>query len=374
MPNVLIVDDNRNYLEELEQCFGRSQMNVVGTSTAYDAIATALRIRPKVLVSDWMLNDQLTGGDLAELIRIIEADLRVVLISGFSASSQRISDGRATQFLEKPFDMTDIRSAVSSALTSDPVARSVLPIGLIEIVDDGSIGYVNRYAAELVAEVPPAIAAAVFSALIAGRGDRLTAVPAPVEQQPTWTKIRIPGRDEHWHVRLLSATAPDRQLLLMIHDRDSRYRISGAVQHLSQALSRTDDSGACIPAPEPPHHVLLLDADTHRRRELINGLRSLDCFCLEACSFDEAADLLARDEKIGCVVTYLDDAEGKFQRLRNARSRLRVVGVTTRADMNPLAGCDAVTATPLDLDMLAELIDATDILEITAQQFDGCEL
>lgn len=120
MPRILIVDDESGYRKHLRRLFSDSGYEVDTVGSAAEAFSLASRHPPDGLIADWMLKDDLSGLEIAKLLRASNPSLKVIIISGYSSSelSEKARKFGISEFLEKPFSSTQIRDAVSRALES----------------------------------------------------------------------------------------------------------------------------------------------------------------------------------------------------------------------------------------------------------------
>ena len=119
---VLAVDDDRAMLALYQHAFLK-ESNLYELHTAengYDAGLLTERLRPQVLILDYMLPD-INGVAVCKRIRAIEhlSDLKILCVSGVadqSAVDALIAAG-ADMFLPKPFDVRTLLAATEQVLT-----------------------------------------------------------------------------------------------------------------------------------------------------------------------------------------------------------------------------------------------------------------
>jgi DNA-binding NtrC family response regulator len=114
---ILVVDDERSYRRYLAQHLAREGHELRSASSSDEAIEIGAEFLPDVLILDWML-DGTCNLEVAEALRGIDPDLRIILITGFRSERAReeAPDGTIFRFIEKPFDLSDLSAAVHSAL------------------------------------------------------------------------------------------------------------------------------------------------------------------------------------------------------------------------------------------------------------------
>lgn len=119
MPTVLIVDDDDQVRHMLKRVLLYSKFNVLDVATAEEGIAVATQDRPDVVVSDVRLPG-MSGIQMVQRLRAGPAtfDLPVVLVSGKMEENPPMFPG--TQFLSKPFLISDLVQKIRAALPLPP--------------------------------------------------------------------------------------------------------------------------------------------------------------------------------------------------------------------------------------------------------------
>jgi two-component system cell cycle response regulator DivK len=84
MPSILIADDDRDIRELYRACFDLSGFRTAEAATGHDAILTAERLLPDVLLTDFVLPD-IDGLAVARRLKqqVKTAGIRVILMTGF---------------------------------------------------------------------------------------------------------------------------------------------------------------------------------------------------------------------------------------------------------------------------------------------------
>lgn len=84
MPTILIADDDRDIRELYRACFDLSGFRTAEASTGDEAIRTAERMLPDVLLTDYVLPD-IDGLTVARRLReqVRTAGIRIILMTGF---------------------------------------------------------------------------------------------------------------------------------------------------------------------------------------------------------------------------------------------------------------------------------------------------
>ncbi len=120
MARVLVVDDEPSYRKYLEQYLIREGHEVRATGTSSEAIRIATEFEPEVLLADWMLKDRLHGLDIGLALRAADANLPIVLMTGYASTELReqASAAGVFRFLEKPLGLEEIAAAIAGAIRS----------------------------------------------------------------------------------------------------------------------------------------------------------------------------------------------------------------------------------------------------------------
>ncbi len=120
MPRVLVVDDEKQYCENLSLCLTTEGYEVVTACSGDEAIGLAKKFRPDVLVADWMLRSDDDGLDVSRSLRVQLPKLETVLITGYPSVELHANAQRSNVFevLEKPFELNDFLSVVHYAARS----------------------------------------------------------------------------------------------------------------------------------------------------------------------------------------------------------------------------------------------------------------
>ncbi len=120
MAKVLVVDDEPMYRENLQEVISEQGHDVETAHDGRSAIEVAKRSCPDVLIVDWMLQNDLCGLEVAETLQALNPRLATIIITGYPAQELRnqAEASKVFAFLEKPFELDDIREAVRRAKKS----------------------------------------------------------------------------------------------------------------------------------------------------------------------------------------------------------------------------------------------------------------
>ena len=119
MANVLIVDDEEVYRTYISDWLAREGHEVRSASNRQEAALVARSFRPDLLIVDFLLKDEYYGLQVAEAMRELAPELRIIVITGYPSESLRRDalDARVFRVIEKPFHMVDLADAVRDAVS-----------------------------------------------------------------------------------------------------------------------------------------------------------------------------------------------------------------------------------------------------------------
>jgi DNA-binding NtrC family response regulator len=113
----LIVDDEPRYRVYLSGKLGSLGHEVAVADSGRQAIERGLFFRPNVLVSDWLLRNHVHGLHVVDALRAVDSGLPAILMTAFPSRDLRSQarSSRVIDFLEKPFELGDLVTAVERA-------------------------------------------------------------------------------------------------------------------------------------------------------------------------------------------------------------------------------------------------------------------
>lgn len=321
MAKILVLDDDKDYCEEIELALSRDGYNVITAQSAPEAIRLGISHRPDVLVTDWMLRESLDGLSVAEILEVLQPAIQVILITGFASGDLKsdASNQEVFDLLEKPFRGDDIRRLVSNALGVSRMNTQVLPIGVVEIIGGKEISYANPYIKKLLFNRGiRAYGKSIHDYLKFGEDFTLE------DTCNQWSSIETFNRD----IGTLSVRArkidENRTLLVLLSAENSSYMFEPIVYELLN----------CHP---PKHndiaingHLLVIDDFPQIRRVAAAILKEFNCICHTARSQAEALELFSKDERIKYVILDLEmnpRSAGDFiAEIRRKRPKLKIIG------------------------------------------------
>jgi DNA-binding NtrC family response regulator len=322
MPRILIVEDEKDYREQIQTILSWEGYEVRTAANGREAIDIGARFRPDVLVTDWMLRDQIHGLHVIGALRLVHGGFRAILITAFASEDLKAEAGtrRVFEFIEKPFDLEHFQEVVRAAVAQRGAELQTPSVAVAEIDGKGRILYANPMAAEMFAEASAGRGARTLSDLFApdqipdlgaAAGRWLTASPTLSNRQTWELRSQRPENADTW--------------LVVLRRQAGSLRTSQ--QLIDMLLAVREGKLARWPFDK---RVLVVDDDQLQRQLAVAQLEGAGAGCYAAESFDEATRLLEEDEGIGFVVLDYDmpgvDAGRLATRLKALRPSLRIVG------------------------------------------------
>jgi DNA-binding response OmpR family regulator len=118
LKRVLVVDDEGDFLTTYERLLRRQGFQVIVATTRADGVATVVRERPDLVISDLRLPDG-SGLDVVRAARSMPEPPSVIVVTGYPSAETRqaaLAAG-ATAFLAKPFAAAGLLAAIRSSLS-----------------------------------------------------------------------------------------------------------------------------------------------------------------------------------------------------------------------------------------------------------------
>ncbi len=115
MARILFVNDEADLVEVSSDLLSGEGHEVVALTDARKTLETARRMKPDLLVLDWILNG-LTAEDVVRQLRLEPATARlpILLISALSDTAERARLLTADGYLRKPFSADGLSRAVAA--------------------------------------------------------------------------------------------------------------------------------------------------------------------------------------------------------------------------------------------------------------------
>lgn len=294
MARILVVDDEEAYRHNLDFTFSGDGHEVRAAASGREAIDVGCRFHPDVLLTDWMLKDDIHGLHVAHALRSLDPKMRAILMTGFPSSDLREEAKRCGvfTFLQKPFELATVRTAVDQAVRAELSLDGEARIGVIEVDGDDRIVSANTKARTLWADTRAGDNASRLADLIG---------PADLERlamaADRWVVVHAEADHElEWHLRTQEIGHNGTRLVVIRH-RSEPLQMNLAVTELLL--------GSTEPSPQVwPHEARVLIVDGERLiRDLEKSMlfrAKAGCYAVETQA--EALNLLAGDDGIGYVV------------------------------------------------------------------------
>jgi DNA-binding NtrC family response regulator len=119
LARILIVEDDRPFAEALIAMLRLEGHELLAADNAEEGIRLGLAQHPDVVVADWMLKDDLHGGEVCRRIRVGCPHTKAIIMTGhptLAAAASRWCMCIET-VVEKPFRKEQIIEAINQALS-----------------------------------------------------------------------------------------------------------------------------------------------------------------------------------------------------------------------------------------------------------------
>ena len=114
MEKILVVDDEHICSYFLGRALEQEGFEVKTATRGDEAVEIARAFRPDILITDWMLRDVYNGLEVAKLVHELNADLKIIFITGMAAEALRENAEGVPiiEIMEKPVDIEDLLRVV----------------------------------------------------------------------------------------------------------------------------------------------------------------------------------------------------------------------------------------------------------------------
>ncbi|MCC7267479.1 MAG: sigma-54-dependent Fis family transcriptional regulator [Caulobacteraceae bacterium] len=167
--DVLVFDDEADIREQVGGILADEGYAVRTASDSESALAAIRARKPAVLILDiWMQGGGMDGLELLDLVKTLDADLPVIMISGHGNIETAVSAIKrgAYEFLEKPFKSDRLLLVVERALEAANLRRENRRLRTRSLAPEGLIG--RSQAAQQLRSLIAKLAAANSRVLISG--------------------------------------------------------------------------------------------------------------------------------------------------------------------------------------------------------------
>jgi DNA-binding NtrC family response regulator len=275
-----------------------------------------------------MLKDHVHGLDVIESLRVVSPELRAILMTGFASADLRADAEYADvfDFIEKPFPMDRIRSAVGSALAAAPALRREHPIAVFEVTTDNKVAYANRQATEILKNAKTGSAVGSLSELFSS--EELLRLREATEG---WVKIPIsqwleerPQQRGTWLLRAKEIPDTGHRLIVLVDSSNESFCSNPLVQRILELPE------VSAPAFEPAGHILVIDDLESIRRIAVDLLRECNFKCHGAQTHEEAIRIFAHDSDVRYVLIDYEMSRSNplalIKRFRSLRPEVEIIG------------------------------------------------
>lgn len=306
MSQVLVVDDEAGFREELATVLTDSGYDVLTARTGREAIEVGARERPHVLVADWLLRNHIHGLHVTEVLRTVCPAMQTIMMTGFSTQDLRAEAERlhVYRFMEKPFGCEQIRRAVAEADHAAAPPPLPLSVAVAETDAEGRILYANDAARTLFATTAAGPEASRFDELLVD-----TDMHKFEDLGAEWAALQVRGSaPATWWVRARVGDGDSR--LVVFLPATSQHRSGYPVVRMLLGLN----APRVTPVPFEGR-VLIVDPSDMVRQVLIAAFDRFEVTCHAAANVDSALHLLAGDPQVAVALLDYDAQQGQMDRL-----------------------------------------------------------
>ncbi len=335
MKRVLIVDDEKVFRDQLELALSREGYRVAVAENAQQAIDIGVHQRPDILISDWMLQDELHGLHVIDVLSSVYPAMKSIVITGFASADlkEKAKQQGVVAFLEKPFDIAEFKEVVKQALSSEVVSDSATAVAVMEVDKNGRIVFANSRAMSLFSDFG-------FDIIAAERNLSDFLEIDDVQKLQTangsWIDVELtsPERPRLWfHSRQLMEVENSEDpntLFVVLHMNDKALQKYSVVRMLL-GMPRTADRDKEL-SLRVEGNVLVVDDYEILRTMTCEILENSGCICHSAESHEAAIRIARNDPNIRLVILDYEMPEGTaevvIEAIRRERSGAIIVGTS----------------------------------------------
>lgn len=115
MAKIVVLDDQPNICEIVETRLLLDGHEVRTTNTGDEAIDLGYLFQPDVLITDWNLESDYDGLEVAEAVSVAKENVKTILITGYSVD-EAPAPVEIFAKLPKPFSINELANTVDRAL------------------------------------------------------------------------------------------------------------------------------------------------------------------------------------------------------------------------------------------------------------------
>lgn len=318
MNKILIIEDEPHYREYIKLALESEDVSIYSAENGLEAIKVGAAVRPDLIISDWMLQSNINGLEVLEVLREIVPAVKSILITGFPSVDVKSEsyERNIFKFIGKPFELNQIRTAVREAFADEMTAVWTPVLGFAELRNDGSLEYANEKLKSLMDRNSEGRINCEMKRLLA------------MQPKFDWDKYLLPA-NRNIYVKIISNQ--NKRYLLALDEENYHLRRSKTVLLLSYALGMKD-----VPFRwQQDFRILVIDDEEYLRRMLSSQFEEAGAFCHTAENYTMALNTLRRDPGIKYVIldfdmpdlnVYQGGLTGIIEDLRKINHEIVVIG------------------------------------------------
>jgi len=316
MAKILVLDDDKDYCEEISLALSNDNHKILTASCPREAITLCIAERPDILISDWMLKESLDGLSAAEVMEVIQPELKIILITGFASKDLKENAKQQEVFalLEKPFSASKLREVVASAITDKVthLQQEALPIGIFEVTNKNTVTYANSYAKKTLlknSKLPVSLTTVIN-------------FDSDYPNSAIWHKAKSQNSKESnifsFKIRKIDKA---RDCIIFLSEENHSYKFEPITQELL---------GDNVENSSIKEHLLIVDDFSQIRKVAAAILKDSEHLCHTAQNLEEAHRLFTKDKNIKYIIFDLEmnSTENKefIRKIRSSKRDITTIG------------------------------------------------
>jgi DNA-binding response OmpR family regulator len=125
MCQILIVEDDRPFADVLARMLQQEGFRVLTATDAEQGVRLGVAHRPDVVIADWMLGNNMHGGEVCRRIHAACPSVRCIVMTGYLDAATEA--GRQCEYMEaivaKPFHKEEIIGLIRRASGEDSISE-----------------------------------------------------------------------------------------------------------------------------------------------------------------------------------------------------------------------------------------------------------
>src|SRR3954465_14503165 len=129
-PQVMVVDDDRSMCEFLTTFLNERGYSAVAVDNAKEAVRRCHDHRPAAIILDMVMPGRMDGLDALAAFKKIDREVPIIVLSGQGATTTVVQAMKlgAADFVNKPFDASDLEVPLANALKQRQLQGDVLSV------------------------------------------------------------------------------------------------------------------------------------------------------------------------------------------------------------------------------------------------------